>query len=155
MVRPEMTAERVRKLFNYDPSTGKLTRRMTTSSRAMVGMEVGCRNAAGYLVVNVDGKLHYVHRLAWLWMTGEWPQADIDHINRKKADNRWENLRDAARSDNLHNRPVSSGVYWADRDKVWVATISWQGVKQHIGQHKDRNVAEAMYAKVKQEYLPT
>jgi hypothetical protein len=87
-------------------------------------------------------------------MTGEWPEADVDHINRKPSDNRWNNLRDVSRSDNLHNREVTSGVYWAARDSVWVATISWQGVKQHIGQHADRAVAEAMYAKAKQEYLP-
>lgn len=155
MGRIEMTYERVRRLFNYDPATGKMTRRMTTSSRAIVGMEVGCRNTLGYLVVNVDRKLYYVHRLIWLWMTGSWPEADIDHIDRKKSNNKWDNLRDVSRSANLHNRDIVSGVYWAARDAVWVATISHQGVRKHIGQHADRNVAEAMYAKAKQEYLPT
>jgi hypothetical protein len=87
-------------------------------------------------------------------MTGDWPVEDIDHINRLASDNRWENLRQVTRSVNLHNKQIDSGCYWAARDKVWVASIQVRGVKRHIGQHKDRLIAEAMYAKAKQEYLP-
>jgi hypothetical protein len=36
--------------------------------------------------------------------------ADVDHINRIRDDNRSENLRWVTRKDNLHNRIVASGV---------------------------------------------
>lgn len=141
-------------MFDYNPATGQLVRRYTTSSRAQRGDLVGCKNALGYLVVRIGPKLYLCHRIIWLWMTGDWPAADVDHINRDRRDNRWDNLRDVTRSVNLHNKQIDSGCYWAARDAVWVAAIQVAGVKTHIGQHKDRDVAEAMYAKAKQEYLP-
>lgn len=87
-------------------------------------------------------------------MTGEWPEEDIDHVDRNRANNVWENLRAVSRSANLHNKESSSGVYWAARDKVWVASIQVRGFKYHIGQHKQREVAEAMYAKEKERHTP-
>ena len=150
----EITYDEVRRLFDYDPETGKLTRKVTTSSRAQRGYTVGCKNTQGYLVVRIGKTLYYVHRLIWLWMTGSWPAMSIDHINRVASDNRWENLRDVSYSDNAHNRHVDSGVYWSHRDKVWIATISNQGTKQHIGQHKDREAAERMYTEHKKRYTP-
>lgn len=148
----------VRELFDYAPDTGILTRRITTSSRAMKGMKVGCKNRDGYLLVNIkspDGsRLHYVHRIIWLWMTGEWPLGVIDHIDRNPSNNKLENLRDVSYSTNLHNRHVESGVYWAARDKVWVATMQVNGVRVHIGQSKDRGKAEAMYTAEKIKLLP-
>lgn len=150
----EITYDEVRRLFDYDPATGKLTRKVTTSSRAQKGYVVGCKNSSGYLVVRIGKTLYYVHRLIWLWMTGSWPAMSIDHINRNASDNRWENLRDVIYSDNAHNRAVDSGVYWSHRDEVWVATISYQGARKHIGQHKDRETAERMYADYKKRYIP-
>jgi hypothetical protein len=146
--------EAVRLLFNYDPETGKLTRKVTVSSRALRGMTVGCKNAAGYLVVRFQGKLHYVHRLAWLWMTGVWPAQVLDHENRNRQDNRWENLRSVTHSANHHNSAPNTRVYCAIRDKVWVASIVSEGKKSYIGSHKDRAVAEKMYADCKAQYLP-
>lgn len=154
MGKPKVTYEDVRALFDYDPETGVVTRRQTTSSRARRGMIVGCKNTQGYLVVNIDRTVYYLHRIIWLWMTGEWPEYSIDHINRKQDDNRWSNLRSVSYSVNCHNRSVASGVYWANRDNVWVATITLDGKKKHIGQHKDRTVAEAMYVAEKNKHRP-
>lgn len=150
----EMMYKTVRALFDYNPITGHLVRRQTTSSRAQRGMLVGCINSAGYAVVNIDRKVQYVHRIIWLWMTGDWPTGVVDHINGKRADNRWDNLRDVSYSENCHNKNVESGVYWAHRDQVWVACIQVNGDKTHIGQSKDREEAEAMYREVKKHYRP-
>ncbi len=49
-------------------------------------------------------KRYKMHRLAFLYMTGEWPEKDIDHINGDTSDNRWCNLRDVAHQENLGNR---------------------------------------------------
>ena len=42
----------------------------------------------------------------FLWVTGEWPEAEIDHKNRDKSDNRWANLREARRPENIANSVV-------------------------------------------------
>lgn len=68
-----------------------------------VGAVAGTPKENGYVQINVGGRFYYAHRLAWLYMTGKWPTAQIDHINRMRADNRWENLREATHVENMRN----------------------------------------------------
>lgn len=58
------------------------------------------------LHINRDGgsKLYKAHRVAWLLMTGEWPEHEIDHIDTNPTNNAWSNLRLANRSENCMNR---------------------------------------------------
>lgn len=100
----DLTAERVRELLHYEPATGIFTRRIRTSNRTKVGAIVGADNGKGYLQISVDWRLYSAARLAWLYMTGEWPKEEIDHINRVRSDNRFSNLREATRSSNNCNR---------------------------------------------------
>jgi hypothetical protein len=44
--------------------------------------------------------------LAFLWMTGQMPR-EVDHANRYRDDNRWDNLREASRSQNCCNRSAT------------------------------------------------
>ena len=60
----------------------------------------------GYRKITIDGKVYSAARLAWFYKTGRWPDPEIDHINRIRDDNRWENLREATRADNLANRAL-------------------------------------------------
>lgn len=101
---PRVTANRVRELFHFCPESGVLTRRIAAAPNAPEGAIAGRLNTAGHLVVCVHARMYMVHRVAWLWMTGEWPTFEIDHINQNKSDNRWSNLREATRSQNLINR---------------------------------------------------
>lgn len=80
--------------FEYDPNTGILTR---------WGEPVGHRNWDGYLMVKFQNKSMRVHRVAFFLMTGRWP-THIDHINRVRTDNRWNNLREVQPSQNSQNR---------------------------------------------------
>jgi hypothetical protein len=68
--------------------------------RATVG---GIHKSTGYCRIGIDGCLYRSSRLAVLYMTGEWPKAEIDHVNCNKADDRWENLREATHAQNQRN----------------------------------------------------
>jgi hypothetical protein len=109
-----VTAQRIRELLHYDPNTGVFTRLVSTSSSARAGGVAGSRHCDGYSVIWVDSRIYRSHRLAWLWMTGEWPTHQIDHINLDRADNRWSNLRHATQSQNMANtqtRANNAGTY--------------------------------------------
>lgn len=97
---------RLKEAMHYDSETGHFTRLI--SSRAfMVGKRAGslkpAPNGRKYLTVFVDGKSYLAHILAVFYVTGSWPEADIDHENRDGTDNRWKNLRIATRAQNKMN----------------------------------------------------
>lgn len=128
-MKPTLTQSRLKEMLAYDFVTGVFTWKVW-SPRRPIGSVAGAVDAYGYVVVRVDKWLYKAHRLAWLYVTGEWPAMRLDHINRVKSDNRWCNLREATQSQNMHNvaaRAASksgfSGVIWrADRLK-WYAQI--------------------------------
>lgn len=95
--------ETVRATLHYDAETGAFTRKIAWGGRP-VGSKVGSLNTVGYWQIGVCGRTYTAQRLAWYYVHGEWPEDDIDHINRDKLDNRLANLRIISRSENLKNR---------------------------------------------------
>lgn len=150
----EISYDRAHWMFSYEEDTGVLRRKVTVSSRAMRGESIRAINSAGYVVVRFEGVLQYAHRIIWLMKTGNWPVNDIDHIDGNPSNNRFDNLRDVPRAINLQNKIVASGVYYAHRDKVWVATIEVNGVQTRLGQSKSRAIAEAIYRGYKVQHSP-
>jgi len=80
------------------------------------------------------------HKLVWLYVTGEWPTADIDHINMNTSDNRMENLRLATKSQNAANRRVTrasksklKGVSWSKAADKWVGQICVDNNRLYLG----------------------
>ena len=91
-----LTYERLRELLHYDPETGAFTWIKSTYRKGQPGTPAGCLSKRlGYILIGIDKRLYYAHRLAFLWMTKQWPEKEVDHINLDKADNRWANLRPA------------------------------------------------------------
>ena len=91
-----------------------------------------------------DQKKYLTHRLVWLFHYGYFPENDIDHINRNKADNRLKNLREISHScnmqncDNLSNNvSMVKGVSFNKINKVWVARIKINNKPYFLGQSKD------------------
>ena len=97
--------------MHYDPETGVFTRRIILSNRSKPGVPAGHAKQCGghkYSIMRVDGGDYYAHRLAVLYMTGQWPAGDVDHVDRDGLNNRWNNLREATRSQNNANKCVDS-----------------------------------------------
>tara|TARA_R110002126_G_C10195847_1_gene476394 strand:- start:25 stop:531 length:507 start_codon:yes stop_codon:yes gene_type:complete len=106
-VNKEVSQDRLKELLNYDPITGIFTRIKRSSNNDVIGKSVGSSDCSkGYLRISIDGVRYKAHRLAYLYMTGDWPLEVVDHINGVKHDNRWCNLRPATLSQNGSNRSV-------------------------------------------------
>ena len=138
-----ITAERLRALLHYDPETGVFTWRVSRH-HPRAGVEAGYRRSDGYMEIRLDGRgsRHYrMSRLAWLYVTGEWPAAEIDHIDGVRANNRWSNLREATPSQNRwngktpkHNTSGFKGVSWHRHRGKWVANINAHRKRQFLGE---------------------
>lgn len=89
--------------LRYDPETG-IFYRLTKRGSKKVGDIAGRPHNMGYVTICFDGQNCLAHRLAWLYMTGEWPTGEIDHWDLCRNNNRWANLRDATRTQNARNR---------------------------------------------------
>lgn len=117
-----MTQERLKELLHYEPETGCFTWRIN-SAVAKPGERAGGGHGQGYRQIGLDYKKYLEHILAWLYMTGEWPDREIDHKNRDKSDNRWENLCLATRSQQGHNKGMSA------RNKLGFPGVNRHGTK--------------------------
>lgn len=99
-------------LLHYDPETGIWTWINPLARHIRVGAKAGSDDGKGYTRIQVRGYSYRSGRLAWFYMTGEWPEDQIDHINRNTDDDRWINLREANQSQNNFNRGSGiRGVY--------------------------------------------
>ena len=146
-----LTQKRLKELLEYNPDTGAWTWCVRTSYRVRIGQFAGCVSSYGYLVIRIDDVLYGAHRLAWLWMTGEWPK-EIDHINGLRLDNRWCNLRLANRSQNVantltrkSNKSGFKGVTWYPSLRKWSAQITHEKKKIHLGYFDVPEIAHVAY----------
>lgn len=103
----------------------------------------------GYMAIKVNYRRYYAHRLAWLYMTGQWPTEQIDHINLDRADNRWVNLRAATAQQNIRNRNVmrtsTTGIKGVYRHrKRYRALIGIDGKQVNLGHFEDAKQAAAV-----------
>lgn len=126
--------KRAREAFDYDLDTGWVTWRIVPKHRRSViklGDRAGSLGRKGYRWIYIDGQSFQEHRFIWFWMTGRSPSVEIDHKDRNKANNKWDNLRLATNFEQqankvyrpnrhgykgVHARLLASGVtkYWAD-----------------------------------------
>jgi hypothetical protein len=147
-----LTQEKLRELLNYDPATGVFTRRVSTSNAVKIGDEAGWIDGHGYVCISLLNITWKAHRLAWLWMTGDWPENDVDHENTNRSDNRWLNLREGTRSQNLANsgkRPSNTsglkGVSFHKQSQKWRATISSGDKQIYLGLYDCKAAAHFAY----------
>lgn len=148
----------LRQMIKYDPETGFLVwleRRAEMFNICPQGVDravkvFNSRYAGkraftsmcprGYYKGKLFSQSEYAHRVAWCLYYGDWPVAEIDHINRCKSDNRICNLRSATASQNRCNRGAQSnsktgvkGVFPSQTAGKWIAKIRIDGVQRHLG----------------------
>jgi len=130
-----LTQERLKSLLHYDPCTGVFTWLDRRSIRVAAGHIAGGIHPHGYIHIGINKRQYGAHRLAFLYMTGEMPVNQVDHINGVRDDNKWANLRHATHSINSKNRRKDktnksgvTGVHWNKRDERWQSNIriNWE-----------------------------
>lgn len=155
-----ISAERLRELLHYEPETGVFTRRTSTGGRN--AGEVAGTNKDGYVQIAVGGRVYRAHRLAWLYVHGEWPPGPIDHRNRERSDNRIANLRILTNAENMQNRvrPRSDsgsglmGAFYNRKTGKWVSKIKRDGHLQLLGYFPTPEAAHAAYMAAKAQVHP-
>jgi hypothetical protein len=160
MPNQDITQQQLKSLYDYDAHTGEFTHRRNTGRSARPGTVAGSICRKGYVQMKIYGKMYSAHRLAWLYVTGSHPVGEIDHINRIRNDNRFCNLRVAARGslDNSQNRKIRSdntsgytGVHFHKKYKKWGASICFNGNQQTIGYFDSAEIAHIAYCEKKRE----
>lgn len=152
-----LTYEKLREILHYDREAGIFTWKVSRGRCARPGVLAGCINKGGYHKINIGGRKYSTHRLAWLYMTGQWPMGEIDHINCNPLDNRFANLREADRFGNTRNtkkrRDNTSGFKGVGfKDGRWVARIWIGGKRKHIGYFGSAEDAHIAYVAAADKY---
>lgn len=148
-----LTAERLRADFHYEPETGVFVRTRRGGKK-----KVGTLHSHGYLRIGIGQADYYAHRLAWLYMTGEFPEGVVDHWDRNKQNNAWSNLFDVTQSENGQNSCLRSdntsghrGVFFDSARRQWSADIWARGQRFRLGRFdsKDEAIARRVSAEAK------
>lgn len=144
--------------LNYNSETGDFTWLQNRKSTE-VGKIAGTKTSSSVRIY-LNGKIYMAHRLAWLYMTGEWPKMLIDHKNLNPLDNRWTNLREADYRQNgmntgirIDNTSGYKGVAWDRRVGKWRADIRLKGYRKHLGMFDDPSVAGEAYKAAADKYF--
>jgi HNH endonuclease len=116
----------------YEPDTGELNWKVTIPPKIQRGSETGIIDVDGYRQISIDGRTYRAHRLAWLAVHGQWPNGQLNHINRNRSDCRIVNLREATSSSNNANRGMYQdtvsgfkGVSWHKRTNKYQTRIGF------------------------------
>lgn len=146
----ELTAAYLRTILDYDPEGGGFVWRASRRGTA-AGTAAGNVMPHGYRRIGIDGRDYLEHRLAWLYVHGEWPGEEIDHVNLNPSDNRIANLRLATRGQNARNMPRLSnnrsgfkGVSYFKRTGRFLARVSVDREVIYLGYFDDARLAHAV-----------
>lgn len=135
--------------LSYAPKTGEWKWKVRASRKTVVG-DVAGSSSDGYRKIRFRFRYYRSARLAWFYMTGEWPPLLIDHINGDRGDDRWANLRLATFGQNSVNRlgwgrSKLRGVYQPRGSAKWCAYIKEHGRARHLGTFPTKDAAAAAY----------
>jgi HNH endonuclease/AP2 domain len=150
MAKNDLTQQQLKQQLHYDPESGIFTW-VLNKYKTTIGKIAGSNNH-GYIIIRVYYTRYFAHRLAWLYMTGEWPKHDVDHIDMDRKNNKWTNLREATRSQNKFNvnkfSTNTSGYKGVSFDKSrnkFTAQCMVNGKLYHLGRFLSAELASNAY----------
>jgi hypothetical protein len=152
-----LTQRQLKERLSYDPETGQFTWLIAPSNNVVAGSIAGSI-MEDYRSIRVYGTPYKAHRLAWLYMTGEWPTCQIDHKDRNGLNNKWENLRLSTFGQNRANSKVRcdsqsgvKGVRWYASANKWSAQIRHKGKNVNLGYFETLDEAHLAYIRAAQQ----
>jgi len=126
----------------------------------VAGKVAGTVQPDGYVKIQINKRIYRAHRLAWLFVHGEWPPEEIDHIDCDKLNNRIANLRLATRQENNRNVGLRknnstgiTGVFWRKDCGKFRAQIKVDGKYINIGSFETLEAATAARAAAEIRYF--
>lgn len=153
-----ISQKHLKELIEYCPSTGVFTWRPRDGKNGFNSNFAGKRAGSiskhqksdySCIEIGINGKSYKAHHLAWLYMTGVFPDFQIDHDNRNSLDNRWENLKKSSYAKNTKNKSKLitntsgvTGVHWSKQHNKWRAVGCVNYKKKHLGLFDDIEDAE-------------
>jgi hypothetical protein len=149
MGRLDLTQDHLKSILDYDLDTGIFTwiKRPNHSSSDGIAGSLG---DTGYLIIGISGYIYKSHRLAWLYVYGEWPKGEIDHIDMNKQNNSIKNLIESNRRLNMsNNKRKSSGRLTGTRKNVnkWIAQMTVNKKYVYLGTFDTELKAHKAYIK--------
>jgi len=163
MNKPKLTQSELKSLLSYSPTSGEFVwlhrpnaPRHWNSRYAgkIAGFDWPIGNII-YRSIRIHDYPFLGHRLAWLYMTGEWPLA-IDHKDGNGLNNSWTNLRIATKAQNAantgaqkNNKTGFKGV--SPHKGRYRATISIAGKQQCLGYFSTAEEAHKAYCTAAKE----
>jgi hypothetical protein len=144
----------LREVLEYNQNTGIFTWKFGNNRNTKANQIAGSIHPQGYRFICVKNKSYGAHRLAWLYIFGEMPKNQIDHINGIKDDNRIVNLRQVSHAENQQNKQSTKGYSWHKKRQVWEAYIRINGKKSTLGYFQKEEDAQLARLKAKHEHHP-
>ena len=159
----DISLAELKRQLDYNPDTGVFTRRIRSGNNVYVGDVAGGKSSRdGYVFISVNNKGYPAHRLAWLYMTGEWLDC-LDHIDHVRDNNKFSNLRKATRQENQKNHSMHKdntsgvcGVTWVKSRGKWQSQINSESKHYSLGRFNDffEAVCARKSAEIKYNFHP-
>lgn len=154
-----LSQESLKSVLHYDKETGVFKWKVNIR-RVKSGSVAGTNHYGKRIMIVINGKSYYAHRLAWLYVYGYWPENEIDHINGNGLDNRIINLRDVASVTNRrniqkprkHNKLGVQGVRYRKDKNKYEARITVNGLSKGLGYFSSIEEAADEYNRAKEKY---
>lgn len=159
--RINLTQEELIEQVEYNPNTGQFIRIKSYFKNKIGTIANFYHKESGYYRIKINGVGYQAHILAWVYMTGKFPENEIDHIDMNRSNNKWENLREATSSQNLMNRKIrpnnKTGYVGVSYKQFttdgyayhfpYTAKCTSQGVSYYLGTYKTAKEASDVYEK--------
>jgi hypothetical protein len=149
--KQRISVSELRTIVSYDPETGVFTWIGHKTKLYLNGRVAGSRTSGGYWRLRINDIEYLGHIAAYALMTGSWPEDEVDHKDRVRSNNRWENLRPADHSIQQRNRSFLigksgfRGVIYQQNSKNFKVQIRVDGKCRHFGTFSDPAEAAKFY----------